>query len=551
MRIVLTFTLAWMCCTAFGQTALTAEQWQADLRFLQQTVHKDYPFLFKKVTAATFDAEVDKFYQRIPMLAEHEVKVGLARIVSLFEYGHTALGLNGWYDGGILKTRQMPYQLMAFKDGLYLQGVHKDYASALGARVVKIAGKPVAEVLAAVRPAFPTENDQFYKAYGMHLLGNPAVLHAQDVTSDLSDQLILTLEKDGKTFEQRFTGMESKHFPGHYGFIEQKGDWLDARDQSSTPLWLDQLEKIYYFKYLPEQKAVYVRHSQIQDDPSEDIPAFYQRVFDFIDKNEVEKLILDVRLNGGGNNYKNKPIVTGVIRSEKINQPGNFFVIIGGRTFSACQNLVNELHNYTNAIFVGEPTGENINFYGDNQPVELPNSHLSVRLSFAWWQDKPQWEDGPWLPPQIAIEPTFADYQGNRDPVLDAIWGFQGGSEIILDPMSYLEGLFTKGEMGKVANEARRLAQDPYYAYYDFESQFNRAGYNLLGDGQVEAALFVFQLNVDIFPNSANAWDSLAEGHLKAGHADKAREYYNKAISMDPDGPTGTNARNMLKSMEK
>ena len=31
---------------------LTAADWQADLRFLQQTVHKDYSFLFKKVTAA-------------------------------------------------------------------------------------------------------------------------------------------------------------------------------------------------------------------------------------------------------------------------------------------------------------------------------------------------------------------------------------------------------------------------------------------------------------------------------------------------------------------
>ena len=39
---------------------LTAADWQADLRFLQQTVHKDYSFLFKKVTTTAFDAEVEK-----------------------------------------------------------------------------------------------------------------------------------------------------------------------------------------------------------------------------------------------------------------------------------------------------------------------------------------------------------------------------------------------------------------------------------------------------------------------------------------------------------
>ncbi len=32
-------------------------------------------------------------------------------------------------------------------------------------------------------------------------------------------------------------------------------------------------------------------------------------------------MVLDVRLNGGGNNYLNKPVVTGIIESKKINQP--------------------------------------------------------------------------------------------------------------------------------------------------------------------------------------------------------------------------------------
>ncbi|MEZ4990493.1 MAG: tetratricopeptide repeat protein [Saprospiraceae bacterium] len=550
MRILISLLLVCVTFSLRAQTDLSPEAWREDLRFLQHTVHQDYPFLFKKVDAETFDKEVEKLYKAIPQIEDHEVIVGLARIVSLFQYGHTALGLNAWYDHKGLGVKQMPYNLMQFKDGVFVQGVHKDYADALGAKVIKVAGMPIEEAMSAVRPAFPTENEQFFKVYGLHLLGNPAVLHAQGVTKKLEPEITLTLEKGGKTFDLAFKGISTQHFPGHYGFIQQSEDWLDARDQSNTPLWLDQLDKIYYYKYLPEQKTVYIRHSQIQDDPAEDIPTFYARVFDFIENNDVDKLILDVRLNGGGNNYKNKPIVTGVIRSDKINQVGHFFVITGGRTFSACQNLVNELHTYTNAIFVGEPTGENINFYGDNRPVELPNSHLTARLSFAWWQDKPQWEGGQWLPPQVAIEPTFADYQANRDPVLDAIWGFDD-EDIILDPMGYLEKLFRAGEIEKVTSESARLVHDPLYAYYDFEAQFNRAGYNLLGDKQFDAALFVFDMTAKLFPHSPNAWDSLAEGHWKAGHLDKAREYYQKAMAMDPDGATGANAKKMLEEMDK
>ncbi|MCB0577838.1 MAG: hypothetical protein KDD10_00825, partial [Phaeodactylibacter sp.] len=370
--------------TTYTQTTLTAKDWQEDLRFLQQTVHQDYPFLFKKTTAEAFDAAVEKLYAEIPKLQEHEILAGLSRIVSSFQYGHTVLG----FRHSPVPYHKLPVNLYWFSDGIYVEGAHKDYEQALGAKVLKVEGKPVEEALAAIRPVVPAENDQFFKAYGLSYLAIPELLHAQGVADELKNAITLTLEKDGKVFDQTIAAVDAKGHdaPTEYGFTKPENGWLATRDQSATPHYLKNLDKIYYYEYLPEHKTVYVRHSQIQDDPSEAIPAFYERVFDFIEKNDVERLVLDVRLNGGGNNYKNKPIVTGIIRTEKINQVGKLFVIIGRRTFSACQNLVNELDNYTNAIFVGEPTAENINFYGDNNPVKLPNSKTTAYLSFAWWQ---------------------------------------------------------------------------------------------------------------------------------------------------------------------
>ena len=293
-----------------------------------------------------------------------------------------------------------------------------------------------------------------------------------------------------------------------------------------------------------------MRHSQIQDDPAEHIPAFYERLFAFIEANEVERLVLDVRLNGGGNNYKNKPIVTGIVRCEQINQPGKLLVIIGRRTFSACQNLVNELDNYTNAIFVGEPTAENINFYGDNRQVTLPNSGLPVFLSFAWWQDKPQWENGPWTEPHLAVDMSFEDYRTNRDPVLEVALGAFVGDDFNRDPMAHLTQLFQAGELEMLAAEAERMVNDPRYRFFDFEREANDVGYELLNDGRLEEARWVFQLNTQLFPESANAWDSLAEAHWKAGRIEEAVELYNQAIALDPDGGVAANAREMLRRME-
>lgn len=532
---------------ASAQQTLSPQQWREDLKFLQETVHSDYPFLFKKTTAADFDQAVDKLYDEIPDLQEHEIVIGLARLVSSFKYGHTVLGFR--YKP--YAFHQLPVNLYEFSDGMHIQGVHKDYAETLGAKVLAIAGVPVADALKAIYPVVPAENDQFFKAYAGTYLTSPEVLHAQGVLRELSDTVEFTLEKDGKTFKQNYKALpKGERVPTEYGFTQQEGDWLDAREQDTTPNYLKQLDKIYYFEYLPDHKTVYVRQSQVQDDSLENIPAFYDRVFRFIEENDVDRLVLDVRLNGGGNNYKNKPVVTGIIRADKINKVGNFFVILGRRTFSACQNLVNELDNYTNAIFIGEPTSENINFYGDNNQVELPNSKIPAYLSFAWWQDKPQWEGAEWLAPHIAVDMSFEEYKTNKDPVLETALNFSD-PDFVLDPMDHMTTLFLSGKIEELKSEARRMIKDPKYRFFDFEGEFNNTGYRLLNRKNYQEAIFVFEMVTEFFPGSANAWDSLAEAYLRSGDINKATGYYNKAILMDPNGPTGKNAREMLKQMEE
>jgi tetratricopeptide (TPR) repeat protein len=528
-----------------AQSVMSSKQWQDDLKFLQHTVHKDYSFLFKKTNASQFDAAVDKLYKEIPNLQNHEIVVGLARIVASFKYGHTVLGFRDFGD----QMHQLPLNLYHFSDGIYIQGVHKDYEAALGAKVLRVGNMSIEDALKAIYPVVPAENDQFFKGYGLRYLTSTEVLHAQRVIDKLSDTVEFTLLKDGKTFKQKFKVLpDGKSVPTSYGYVQKDANWLDAREQDATPLYLKHLDKIYYYEYLPTIKTVYVRQSQIQDEPSQPIPNFYDEVFNFVNANDVERLVLDVRLNGGGNNYKNKAVITRIIENKKINSVGNLYVIIGRRTFSACQNLVNELDNYTNAVFIGEPTAENVNFYGDNNRIELPNSKIPVYLSFAWWQDKPQWEGADWAVPHIAVDMSFEDYKLNRDPVLAAALDFSQ-ENFVLDPMQYLTDLYQAGDMEKVQKEALRMVNDPAYRFFDFESELNTAGYKVLGSGNYEEAIAIFSFVTQLFPDSPNAWDSLAEGYMNAGNKEKATELYKKAISMDPEGPTAKNASEMLRRL--
>ena len=69
---------------------------------------------------------------------------------------------------------------------------------------------------------------------------------------------------------------------------------------------------------------------------------------------------------------------------------------------------------------------------------------------------------------------------------------------------------------------------------YIGESDINSFGYRLLKKNQVNEAIAVFKMNVEAYPKSANAYDSLAEAYLIRGDKDKAIENYKSALAIDP-----------------
>ena len=62
----------------------------------------------------------------------------------------------------------------------------------------------------------------------------------------------------------------------------------------------------------------------------------------------------------------------------------------------------------------------------------------------------------------------------------------------------------------------------------------NGSGYELLGAGQVEDAVQVFRANVALYPDDANAYDSLAESYLAAGNKDLATKNYQRSLELNP-----------------
>lgn len=66
------------------------------------------------------------------------------------------------------------------------------------------------------------------------------------------------------------------------------------------------------------------------------------------------------------------------------------------------------------------------------------------------------------------------------------------------------------------------------------EAAVNDWGYMLLYTGHLNDAIEVLKLNVQLYPASANVYDSLGEAYLKAGNHQKAIENYTRCLQLQP-----------------
>lgn len=80
------------------------------------------------------------------------------------------------------------------------------------------------------------------------------------------------------------------------------------------------------------------------------------------------------------------------------------------------------------------------------------------------------------------------------------------------------------------AEELAEQARLPYDARF-----FNFFGYQFLQGKKMDIAISLFKINVELFPDVANTYDSLAEAYLKSGDKNNALKYYKIELQMVPD----------------
>jgi tetratricopeptide (TPR) repeat protein len=503
-------------------TPAEAALWRQDLRFLAEQAPQVHKNLYHAITRERFDSAVKSLDERIATLSRNQIVSEIMRIVAMIGDGHTHLEINQLHSG----FRHYAVKFYCFSDGIYVVQADKKYTSVVGGKILKLGKVSGQEAYEAVRQIVPHDNESQVRDLTPLYMSLAEVIDGLGLV-DNPDAVPLTVEKNGIETTGILEPEDSEI--SKLQFVLPPG-WVDARDPATpVPLWLKSPGDSYWFQYLQDSRTIYVQFNQVAEKPDETIEAFFKKVFAFADSHPVDRFVFDERLNGGGNADLLSPIIHGFIRSDKLNQPGKLFTIIGRHTFSAAMICVNLLKLNTGTLFVGEPTASSPNHYGDNAPVVLPNSKLIIRLSTLWWQNMESDDTRVWQAPDLTAELTFADYRNGYDPTLDLILRYKPGPSIAEIVRAAAENCDYAGAKDALL----KFQKDPVRKYASAEQDLDHLGHDLMGEKRLDEAILVLKLNAEAYPKSFKTWDSLGDAYMIRGDKDLAIQSLSKSLELN------------------
>jgi len=548
-RIGLTILLlaVWIGTCALSaqeETEIGTAEWRSDIDFLVRSLESTHPNPYTRTSRDAFHADVAKLIADLPGLTDGQTAVRLMQLVASLRDGHTtleasaAIGFDHWF----------PVRFYRFTDGVFITAIDVRQRRYVGAKVERIGRLPAVRAAELVSTLQGSDNE-FGAMEEIFLLSNAAALQALGIidTIDVLPLEVVTREGWRETLPLqsvrsdadlgwRFRGeMFGPPVGDSIRLVTAFGDReaLDFRKRDpALPLHLRY--RLYYdFTFVPEADAVYVQFNFVQDDPQESFRDFTQRLFRFVDGRRIDRFILDLRYNSGGDGSMLLPFVHDLIkRDETVNRPGHFFTLVGRKTFSAAVMLLADLQRHTSTVLVGEPAGAPRNHFGDAAAFVLPNSGMRLSVSTLYWQLSTSDDTSRVEPIDIPAPFSSRDYFSGRDPALEAALADEAFQPI--PAMLHERG----GEIARIAYEERsaRWAQYAWWRPFD-RATLNTLGYSLLEESRVADAVIAFELNAARFPDDWRVWDSLGDGYATAGRNQDAVRCFERALTIAPDSP--------------
>jgi hypothetical protein len=408
-------------------------RWHQDVQYFASQLPRLHVDAFHSVSREEFEHAVAGLDATISELSDLQITLEILRIVAMIGDAHTRA----------IPPSSMPFHLYPLKlywlrDGFYVIGATPEYQDAVGTRLARIEGVDIEDVYVAVAPYVAHETETGLRDDVWLYLLCPQVHRTLGIVDSTQAGRYTFERADGTRFSLDLASVASDEYFAIVLEALPAGELLHMR----------QRDQFYWFTYLEEARTIYFQYNKGQDMETQSLRGFADELFDFVDAHPVERLVIDMRHNGGGDEG---PFWSFVNRLAKhpLNEEGRLFVIVGRGTYSSAVLSTAMLQRKTSAVFVGESPSSTLDHYGQINSFMLPNSRIRVTYSTAYFTrslDLGEMTAGDWLGalgyssrrfpvsdanlrafvPDVLAEPTIDDYVHGYDPALEAVWAAAG-----------------------------------------------------------------------------------------------------------------------------
>ncbi len=399
------FVLAGCAGAAEGEPAEPPPQ-AADVQALAEHMRRAHPDLFHSLSQSEFAAARDRLVLRAPELEPDALLVELMRFATLAgeRDGHT--GIFPLDPDHRRQLHLFPIRLYDFPDGVHVVAQVGARRDLIGKRLVAVAGVPVGQALARVRPLVPRDNEHSLRARAVQWLVTAEVLHGLGLTDQAKRARFSFADGSEVELDAVPAARYGAAFPDSFHPMVPQG-----LPQRPAPPFLRNRNRSTWMQVLGNGRAVYLAYN-LTTVYMGDVAA---RVGRLAARPQVDRVILDLRHNPGGNNYTYAPLLETLRR---LPRRVRLLVLVGRTTFSAAQNLTADLERLARPRFIGEATGGSPNLYGDPSARQLPATGWNTHVATIYWQKSRPDDRRLALEPQVRVRYTAADFYAGRDPVL-------------------------------------------------------------------------------------------------------------------------------------
>lgn len=311
-------------------------------------------------------------YDEAPFLElEEDIKSGdakkdeavfrLMEIISDYDVSHLYLNAN---DEELYRD-MFPVMLTWFKEGLFVTDTDDSLKQYLGMKVVGIGGLSLEKFIDACAELFPFETDCGRKYVCENGLFPKFFSYLGLLNGDGTLSLKL-LDSNQKEIDVFLKAMDRSKIQVASLFGEDVPKFYQS--------YLSNLN--YCYETNEETGVMFLRYYSCSEDKSYSFEECFLDMCDVMEENGYNKLVFDLRFNGGGNRMIAREVLGKyAYRLQNVETA----VLISGKTYSAGAQFVEDCMKFLgNVVIVGEETGQKIKNYTEVKTLDLPSLNCTL-----------------------------------------------------------------------------------------------------------------------------------------------------------------------------